>query len=128
MPSAADAASIDLCIVGSPGALGNHLWFSSVVTVDFLLYTFPKVSTLGSLYHQYFSEHHSHFSGFIPLFSDRSKSGDVVGSAFVCANEVLARWLPSVMTVFMAEIHGIHLSLHHVQSKADYHAMVHVIL
>ncbi|MBJ4999867.1 RNAse HI domain-containing protein, partial [Salmonella enterica subsp. enterica serovar Hadar] len=52
--------------------------------------------------------------------------GDVVGSAFVCTDEVVAQRLPSVASVFTAELHAIHLALQHIQSKPHHHAVVYV--
>ncbi|MBJ4962446.1 RNAse HI domain-containing protein, partial [Salmonella enterica subsp. enterica serovar Mbandaka] len=49
-----------------------------------------------------------------------------MGSAFVCTDEVVAQRLPSVATVFTAELHAIHLALQHIQSKPHHHAVVYV--
>ncbi|MBJ5695509.1 hypothetical protein JGG83_22925 [Salmonella enterica subsp. enterica serovar Derby] len=122
MSSLAQDAGIDLSLIGSSQTVGGPPWLPPVVDVS--LCSFPKVSTPDSVYQQLFSEHRLRFSRFIPLFTDGSRSGDVVGSAFVCTDEVVAQRLPSVATVFTAELHAIHLALQHIQSKPHHHAVV----
>ncbi|MBJ3756042.1 reverse transcriptase-like protein, partial [Salmonella enterica subsp. enterica serovar Derby] len=126
MSSLAHDAGIDLSLIGSSQTVGDPPWLPSVVDADFSLCSFPNVSTPDSVYQQLFSEHRLRFSGFTPLFTDGSRSGDVVGSAFVCTDEVVAQRLPSVATVFTAELRAIHLALQHIQSKPHHHAVVYV--
>lgn len=54
---------------------------------------------------------------FFSLFTDGSKSDGHVGSAVICEDEAFSEQIPSVASIFTAEMHAIHLALKHIRTK-----------
>ncbi|GBM32482.1 hypothetical protein AVEN_156582-1 [Araneus ventricosus] len=65
---------------------------------------FDKSSTAPAAFHQLFCQHHYHYSSFVPIFTDGSKSDGHVGCGVVFPSDTLSYRLHNCFSVFTAEL------------------------
>ncbi|GBO14372.1 Peroxiredoxin-6 [Araneus ventricosus] len=76
---------------------------------DFL--HFFKPSTSDIVFQQHFYDHRQHYSDYIPIYTDSSKSDNHVGSAAVFPDFTIAETLHLFCSVYTSELYAIYLGL-----------------
>ena len=94
-PIARDAG-VDLSLVGPTILYSEPPWEPLCVSIDLSFTRFPKATTPESVYQWLFAEHRHLHPGFVPIYTDGSKSGDVVGSAYICNDYFSSVRLPQI--------------------------------
>ncbi|XP_023211412.1 uncharacterized protein LOC111614264 [Centruroides sculpturatus] len=92
-------------------------WSTPAINVDLSLKQFPKESMPDYVYRQCFAEIQHNDRNLIPIYTDGSKLDDYVGSAFICQDEIVAEQITLNSSIFIAELHAIHLALNYVIRK-----------
>ena len=85
---------------------------------------FDKSNTTANVYLSLFSSHRSEYHNYIDIYTDGSKTNNLVGCGIVCRNTVLSYHLPSFVSVFAAEFLAIELALKLISSYSHKHFII----
>ena len=71
-----------------------------------------------------FSSHRSEYHDYIDIYTDGSKTNNLVGCGIICRNIVLSYCLPSFISVFTIEFLAIELPLKFISSYSHKHFII----
>lgn len=94
-------------------------WQTTNLHILSLFTGFYKNNTSDLIYHQLFASHREEYNEYIDIYTDGSKTGNVVGCGFVCRDRSFSYSLPTICSNFTAEIIAIEQALLHI-SKQNY--------
>ena len=85
---------------------------------------FDKANTTANIFRSLFASHRSHYHNYIDIYTDGSKTNNVVGCGIVCRNTVLSYRLPAFYSVFSAEFLAIETALKLISSYSHRHFII----
>ncbi|GBL94345.1 hypothetical protein AVEN_185277-1, partial [Araneus ventricosus] len=83
-----------------------------------------KSETCSDIFRSIFYSHRHHFSDYLPIYTDGSKSTTAAGCAFVCQNDIVSRRLHLFSSIFTSELTAIYMALEYLSNKQPIKAII----
>ena len=85
---------------------------------------FDKANTTADVFRSLFASRQSHYHNYIDIYTDDSKTNNLVGCGIVCMNTILSYRLPPFFSVFTPEFFAVETALKLISSYSHKHFII----